>query len=160
MFENPKKHWILRIFTNFCPNKIDLSGFQKKITKLPIFGTFNELLSASLAILNETFSVIFKHCAYSSKISLDSDWKCKTCLGLVFNRKIIFMSSFQWFNPDLMGELCEKLCDDDRVTPSIICTFSTIEVAKSRSNTFSPGKVGLHQIPFIIPFTMHKYLTI
>ena len=105
------------------------------------------------------FSFIISLFQSEKKSSLDSDWKCKTCLGLVFNRKIIFMSSIQWSVPDLMGELCEKLCDD-RVTPSIICTFATTIAAKSRSNTFSPCKVGLHQIPFIIPFTMHKYLTI
>ena len=52
-------------------------GFQK-LAKLSIFGIFNELLStqdvnASLAMLNDTFSVIFKHRA-SVIHSLGANW--------------------------------------------------------------------------------------
>ena len=79
LFENYSKCriWILAFSTNFCPIKIDrsgntvwpqTSGFQK-LTKLTIFGISYELLSTqnvkvarfALAMLNETFSVIFKH---------------------------------------------------------------------------------------------------
>ena len=60
---------------NFCPIKIDLfgntvwpqaTGFQKLSKMETILGILNQLLfphnvNASLAMLNETFSVIFKH---------------------------------------------------------------------------------------------------
>ena len=42
----------------------------KNSQKLTIFGTFNQLLAASLAMLNETFSVIFKHRAICTNYKL------------------------------------------------------------------------------------------
>ena len=74
LFENYSnfEFFHLGISTIFCPIKIDLSGNTvgqqvfKNLPKWNIFGIFNELLStqnvwlASLAMVNETFSAIFK----------------------------------------------------------------------------------------------------
>ena len=88
MFENHSKCCIWNFgfwafSTNFWPIKTDLScntvlpqalGFQK-LAKMDHFGIFNELLStkivtqlASLAMLYETFSVIFKHCEKTRRV--------------------------------------------------------------------------------------------
>ena len=78
---------ILAFSTNFCPIKADLSGNTvwpqafKNTPKWTIFGIFIWLLStqnenvASLAMLNETFAVIFKQRALCSVIFVEIEPK-------------------------------------------------------------------------------------
>ena len=60
-------HLIFSILAKCLVTLLDRELCFQKLVKLPVFGIFNELLStqnvnvASLAMLTETFSVIFKH---------------------------------------------------------------------------------------------------